>query len=174
MLYLNFYVLTDVQNGGKVYHICRKNDHFRRENSITMTNKPILALVVSSSGTLQNGLLALITTIPSISAVLVAEDVKSTLRMVENHQPALVILDMSSLEVQDVINEIKNQWPHISVIVLAEDITQQKVAETSGADSVLLKGFPAHKLITIVETVFDRREDTLLFQENTEGGTNAD
>ena len=139
-----------------------------------MTNKPILALVVSSSGTLQNGLLALITTIPSISAVLVAEDVNSTLRMVENHQPALVILDMSSLEVQDVINEIKNQWPHISVIVLAEDITQQKDAETSGADSVLLKGFPAQKLITIVETVFDRREDTLLFQENTEGGTNAD
>ena len=139
-----------------------------------MTNKPILALIVSSSGTLQNGLLALITTIPSISAVLVAEDVNSTLRMVENHQPGLVILDMSSLEVQDVINEIKNQWPHVSLIVLAEDITQQKVAETSRADSVLLKGFQAQKLITIVENVTDRREDTPLVQENTEGLTHTD
>ena len=116
-----------------------------------MTNKAVLALVVSSSGTLQNGLLALTTTIPSISAVLVAEDINSALRLVENHQPGLIILDMATLKVQDVIKQIKEQYPRIHLIVLAEDVAQQKEVESFGADSVLLKGFSAQKLIAIVE-----------------------
>jgi len=133
-----------------------------------MTNKPILALVVSSSGTLQNGLLALITTIPSISAVLVAEDVKSTLRMVENHQPALVILDISAPDMQDVIKQIKELYPHIHLIVLADDIAQGKEAEELEVDNVLIKGFSAYKLVAIVENLIDRREEPPPVQVNPE------
>jgi len=125
-----------------------------------MTNKSILALVVSSSGSLQNGLLALMTTIPSVSAVLVAEDSNSALRMVENHQPALVILDMPSLNVQDVIKKIKDLCPRIHLIVLAEDVAQQKAVDSYGADSVLLKGFPAQKLIAIVEDLTRKVEES--------------
>jgi DNA-binding NarL/FixJ family response regulator len=139
-----------------------------------MTNKSILVLVVSSSGSLQNGLLALMTTIPPISAVLVAEDINSALRMIENHQPALIILDISSFKVQDVIKEIKTQWPHIHLIVLAEDITQQIEAEASGVDSALLKGFSVQKFIAIIENLIDQREGSSPVQTNTEGGTNAD
>jgi len=139
-----------------------------------MTNKTVLALVVSSSGSFQNGLLALVTTIPQISAVLVAEDIESALRMVENHHPALVILDMSYLKVQEVVEQIKAQCPRIHLIVLAEDIAQQEQGKASGADSVLIKGFPAQKLIVIVENIINRREDTPLVQENTEGLTHTD
>jgi len=78
-----------------------------------MIKKSMLALVASSSETLQNGLLSLTTTIPLIGAVLVAEDIVSALRMIENHQPALIILDASLLKVQDVVKQIKNQWPDI-------------------------------------------------------------
>ena len=138
-----------------------------------MANKSIFALVVSSPGSLQDGLLALMTTIPSISAVLVAEDINSTLRMVKNHQPALIILDMPLPKVQEVIKQIKAQCAHIHLIVLAEDIAQQNEVEALGVDSVLLKGFPAQKLITIVENLIDLRGDTLLVQTDTEGGTNA-
>ena len=136
-----------------------------------MPSKPVLALVVSSSGDLQNGLLALMTTIPQISAVLVAEDVNSALRMVENHQPALIILDMEegrqelvrdiapcSLQVQDVIHEIKTQFPHIHLIVLVEDVAQQKEAEESGADGALIIGFSAQKFVAIVENLIDHKE----------------
>ncbi len=49
-----------------------KANILRRMATNTMTRKTILVLVVSSSGELQNGLLALTTTIPGISAVLVA------------------------------------------------------------------------------------------------------
>ena len=160
--------------GGKVYHIFKNDDLFRRKTTITMTNKSVLALVVSSSGVLQNGLLALMTIIPPISAVLVAEDINSALRMVENHQPALILLDMSLLDMRDVIKQIKELCPHIHLIILVEDIKQQKEVEESVVDSVLIKGFSAQKLVAIVENIIDRREDTPLVQANTEGVTNSD
>ncbi len=141
---------------------------------MTMSSQSILALVVSSSGSIQDGLLALMTTIPSISAVLVAEDVNSTLRLVEYHQPALIILDLTLRRVQDVIKEIKTQWPHIHLIALAEDILQQEEAKASGSDSVLLMGFPAQKLVDIIENSIDSRADTPLVQTNGEGGANID
>ena len=165
----------------------KNDDHFRREYQKTMGNKSVLSLVVSSTGDLQNGLLALMTTIPQISAVLVAEDIGSALRMVENHQPALIILDMApqhqemvrdvtpcSLQVQDIINEIRAQCPHVHLIVLVEDVAQQKEAEQSGADSVLIKGFSAQKFIAVIENLKDQRESPFPVQTNTEGGTNAD
>ncbi len=136
-----------------------------------MTNKSILALVVSSSGPLQDGLLALMTTIPQIGAVLVAEDIESALKMVTNHQPALIILDISLPVMHDVINQIKEQCPHIHMIILVEDITQQKETLTSGADSVLLKGFHPQKLIEIVENHIDLEGSNSSIHTNQKGGT---
>ena len=124
---------------------------FSKDKQIIMTNKSILALVVSSPGTLQNGLLALMTTIPQISSVLVAEDADSALRLVQNHQPTLIILDVSLLKVQDAIKQIKTQWPQIHLIVLADDLTLGKDLEVLGADRVLIKGFPPQKLVEVIE-----------------------
>lgn len=133
----------------------------------TMTRKSVLALIVSSPGALESGLLALMTTVPRISVILVAEDFKSTLRMVENHQPALVLIDMPSLEIKDVIHEIKDKWPHIHLIVLADEVSQGEEACTLGVDSVLIKGFSAQKLLTVVEKALDDMEDTFPAQTNT-------
>ena len=118
---------------------------------ITMTKKSILALVVSSPGTLQNGLLALITTIPQISSVLVAEDVDAALRLVQNHQPTLIIMDISLPKVQEIIKQIKKQWGDIHLIVLADDLTLGTDLEVLGVDSVLIKGFPPQKFVEVIE-----------------------
>ncbi len=122
-----------------------------------MTNKSILALVVSSSSDLQNGLLALMTTIAPISAVLVAEDIDSALRLVENHQPALIVLELPSPQMRATINEIKTQWPQIYIIVMVDDIAQGKDVETSGADNVLIKGFSAQKFVALIESLLSLR-----------------
>ena len=134
------------------------------ENPITMTNKSILALVISGTGDLQNGLLALVTTVPAISTVLVAESVNSALRMIESHHPGLIILDMSLPKVDQAIHEVKTQWPQIHLIVLVDDQSQQVLAEESGADSVLIKGFHAQKLVDLLENVIKSQED--LAKEN--------
>ena len=139
-----------------------------------MTKNPVPALVVSNSGSLQNGLLALLTTIPRISPLLTDEELSSALRLVESHQPALAVLDMSMPDIKEIIRRMKQLCPHIHLIVLVENAIGQKGAEELGVDSVLLKGFPAQKLVDIVEKLIDQRGCTCANQITQEGGTNAD
>jgi DNA-binding NarL/FixJ family response regulator len=139
-----------------------------------MTKLPALTLVVSNSGSLQNGLLALLTTIPQINPVLAEEELSSALRFAENRQPALAILDMSIPEVKEVSKQIKELCPQIHLIVLVNNVEGQKDAEELGVDSVLLKGFSAQKLVDIVEKLIDQRGSASPNQINKEGGTNAD
>lgn len=122
-----------------------------------MTSNSPLALLVSNSESLQSGLLALFTTIPQIGAVLVAEDQRMALRIIENHRPALILLDMSLPEMQDLIKQIKADWAQIHLIVLVEDSAQQEVAESFEADSVLRAGFSAQKLVAIIEKLIEER-----------------
>ncbi len=127
--------------------------------------KPALALIISKQGTLQNSLLALLTTIPQISAVLVAEDAPSGLRILKEHRPRLVLLDMDLPEddAQPILKQIEAQWPGIRCIALTDSVQQKQAAETLAADVVLFKGFSAAKLISVTEE--------LLAQQGSDGPT---
>jgi response regulator of citrate/malate metabolism len=57
--------------------------------------KKILALIITDENTLKNGFLALMTTLSGIATVLVADNYFSGLRMITNHQPGLLVLDMA-------------------------------------------------------------------------------
>ena len=120
-----------------------------------MNKNSLLALVVANSGSLQNGLLALITTLPQIKSSLVAEDVVSALKLFEVHQPALVILDEDQLMAQDAIKEIYAKWPKIHIIALSSDISLENNLKILGADVVLVKGFTVKKLIDELDKLFD-------------------
>ena len=138
-----------------------------------MTKKPMLTLVVSNAGSQQNGLLALLTTIPQISPVLADEELGTALRLVENHKPALAILDMSIPEVKETIRQIKELCSQIHLIVLVNNVKEQKDAEELGVDRILLKGFPAQKLVDVVEELIDQRESTSPNRTNKKGGPTA-
>ena len=115
--------------------------------------KPTLALIATRPGPLQNGLVALMTTMPQVNAVIVAEEAASALRMIADHLPSLVLLEMAlpGEGTGTVLKQIKATWPLTRCIVLANDVRQQQEAEAAGADIVLLKGFPAAKLIAAIE-----------------------
>ena len=134
-----------------------------------MSGNAVLALVVSPSGSLQDGLLALLTTMPQVSAVLVAEEAESALRLVENHQPALALLDFSTPGMGAAFKLIKFHWPAIYLISIAEDTTQQEGVEKAGADCVLLKGFSAQKLVRVIDEFLEAPEERPLIQAGTEG-----
>jgi DNA-binding NarL/FixJ family response regulator len=125
-----------------------------------MMTKPTLALVVTGPGSLQNGLLAMLTTIPQIQAVLVAEEASRALRMIADHRPALVLLDtmLPGNEAGAVLREIKARWPSTHCIILADDVQQQQEAKAAGADAVLIKGFSATKLIATIEGLLSQEE----------------
>ena len=138
-----------------------------------MTKKTVLALFVSNAGSLQNGLLALLTTIPQVTPMLVGEEHSIAMRLVENHQPTLAIMDISMPGVVETIRQIKELCPQIHLIVLVNNVEGQKDAKELGVDRVLLKGFPAQKLVDVVEELIDQRGSTSPNQKNKEGGTHA-
>jgi DNA-binding response OmpR family regulator len=117
--------------------------------------------------------LALLTTIPQVNPVLAEEEFGTTLRLIEDHLPALAILDMSIPDVKEIIRQIKESCPQTHMIMLVNNVKEQEHAKELGADSVLLKGFPAQQLIDIVEKHIDRRGMNSLNSIDSEGGING-
>jgi len=117
-----------------------------------MISKSVLALIAVVPGTLQNGLMALMTTTPLISTLLVAEEASLLLRMVKDHRPALIVLDMDFPDAQMLLKQIKSSWPLIRCILLVDSVDQIKEAET--VDAVLIKGFTAEKLFETIKDLF--------------------
>jgi DNA-binding NarL/FixJ family response regulator len=136
----------------KSYHSCSEGE--------TMPMRPTLALIATRPGSLQDSLVALMTTMHQVNAVLIAEDGASALRTMAQHRPALVVLelDLPAEERHAVLNEIKTRWPLTRCIALAEDIEQRREAESAGADVVLIKGFPAAGFIAAIEELLSREE----------------
>lgn len=134
-----------------------------------MTDKPVLALIVAIPSTLQNGLLALLTTIPQVSAVLVVEEVSLVLRMVKDHRPSLIVLDIDFPDAQKLLNQIKSSWPLIRFILLIESPDQQR--EVESADAVLIKGFTAEKLFGTIEDLFYQGETDSQSEPDSEDGS---
>jgi len=123
-----------------------------------MTGTSPLALLISNTESLQNGLLALLTTLPQIGAVLVAEDGNIALRMIKSHIPALIIIDMSMPDMSNLILQVKADTPNIQIIAIIEDTAQQKAVETSRVDGMLRKGFSPQKLIALIENLIGEQD----------------
>ena len=121
-----------------------------------MASKPVLALIVASPSSLQNGLLALMTTMPQISAVMVAEEASLALRMVKDHHPTLLLLDVNLPEAGTLLKKVKTDWPLTRCILLVDSVEQKE--QVIDADAVLIKGFPTEKLMGTVEELLSQRE----------------
>jgi DNA-binding NarL/FixJ family response regulator len=111
------------------------------------------ALIVTGPGSLQNGLLALMTAMPQIEVVGEADDASSALEIVMEHRPHLVLLDMDlpGSEPWVLLRQIKAKWPATRCIALADDVQQQQEAEAAGAEVALVKGFAPAQLIATIE-----------------------
>lgn len=137
-----------------------------------MTSKTVLALIVATPSSLQNALMALMTTFSQISAVLVAEEANLALRMVKDHHPALIVIDVDFPESQTLLKQMKTQWPRARCILLVNSFEQKE--DVTDADAVLIKGFPVEKLNGTVEQLLAQRENDIKVKSNSEGGTDAD
>ena len=123
-----------------------------------MTPSPTLALIAARPGPLQDSLVALMTTMPQVNVVLIAEDATSTLRTMARHRPALVVLETSLAAEEGCVplQEIKAEWPTTECIALAGDVEQERQATSAGADVVLIVGFPAAEFIAAIEGLLSR------------------
>ena len=112
-------------------------------------------LIVAPPGDLQIGLQALLTIHLEVD-VLVTGEGSSALKVIERHNPTLVILDydLPRNNVPMIIQYIKTSWPDIRCIVLVnDDEGRQKVLGT-GADLIVIKGLPGMKLVVEIKKLF--------------------
>jgi DNA-binding NarL/FixJ family response regulator len=112
-----------------------------------------LALIAIRPGSLQDSVVALMTTMQQVNSVLIAEDAASALRTAAQHRPALVVLEMNlgGEETPAVLKEIKSRWLRTGCIAVADGARQKQEAELAGADAVLIKGFTAATFLATVE-----------------------
>jgi two-component system response regulator DegU len=120
-----------------------------------MTKNQARALIVTQRGSLQNGLQALVMSIPQVDIIGQVEDGSQALAIIQEHHPDLVLLDtnLPNNEEWQVLEQMKTLRPETRCIVLADDVRQQQEAKTLKADVVLLKGFPPAKLAETIETI---------------------
>lgn len=118
-----------------------------------MPKQITLALVVAKPDHLWSGLHSLLRTVPQIEIIAEVNDASVLWSMDDKIQPELILLDASLFD-DDTwpgITKIKGEWPHTQCVALVEDDQQRGKAKEAGADHVLSKGFPASRLVTLIE-----------------------
>jgi DNA-binding NarL/FixJ family response regulator len=127
----------------------------------TNPRKPSLALIAIRPGDLQDSLVALMTTMPQVNAVLIAEDAAAARRTMAHHRPSLVVIEagLPADQGYDATKEILTECTWARCIVLADDVEQQRAAESAGADVALIVGFQATRFTAAVEEVLAREKE---------------
>lgn len=105
-------------------------------------NKPIVeTLIVSRSAALQQGLGALLESLPDVTGVKVIADIPSAIVWIESRRPGIVFLDMASCGSQPevALEKIHAVSPETKRVLLVDDV--QHVNLMPGhAEAVLIKG----------------------------------
>ena len=119
-----------------------------------MNNSKPLILIAAPPGDLQIGLQALLIAGLEVDVLVTGEE-SSALKVIERHNPTLVILDhdLPMNTVLMIIQHIKSSWPDIRCIVLVNDEQQRQKVVCSGADLIVIKGLPGGKLVTEIEKI---------------------
>jgi DNA-binding NarL/FixJ family response regulator len=113
----------------------------------------IRMLIADDNPHSRKGLRALLSTYSPVEVVCEAEDGREAVRLVEECQPDLVLMDiqMPNLDGLEATGQIKARWPEVSVIVLTIRARSQAAALSAGADGFLLKGCPSEELFAEIQ-----------------------
>ena len=110
-------------------------------------------LIAANPGRMRDSLHLLLKTVNKITIVGLADDSTSTLQMVHELHPGLVLLDtnLPGEDVTSLLKRIKGNGTRSRCLVLANNFEQQGKAEAAGADMTLVKGFATAKLFQTIE-----------------------
>lgn len=119
-----------------------------------MPNQRTSALLVARPGDLRDCMEALLSATAQIGPVNKLDEISETCGTPLESQAGLVLLALvpgaSEPESGLTVGRARARFPRARCIFLANDVQQQKEAETAGADAVLLTGVPAARLVATV------------------------
>jgi len=122
-------------------------------------NTQLMVLIVSPPGDLQIGIQALLTTHLDVDVLVVGEG-SSALKIIERHNPTLIILDQDILgnSVAKIVHDVKTKWSEIICIVMVNDDGGRQSFKDTGADLVIIKGLPGAKLVAEIKKLLNLEE----------------
>ncbi len=108
----------------------------------------IKVLIADDHPRSRHGLRALLTTTPLVKIVGEAADGQEAVRLVEEHQPDVVLMDahMPVMDGLEASRQIKSRWPQVKIIMLTVYNARRAAAAAAGVDVFLAKGCPVEKL----------------------------
>lgn len=116
--------------------------------------QPTRVLIADDSVRARDGLRALLMMWPEVVVIGEATNGEDAVRFVAEHQPDVVLMDvhMPVLDGIQATQQIKQQWPAVSVVVLTLYAVDQSAALAAGADAFLLKGSASERLQAALHT----------------------
>jgi len=114
----------------------------------TGLNHCISVLIASRPDRRRDGVRAMLKAIPHLKIINQADDGPTALKMMADHRPALVLLDSNLPDgtAWTVLKQIKTEWPQTLCLALIDTIDQRSMAETVGADGILMTEFSMMEL----------------------------
>jgi len=113
----------------------------------------IEVIVIAQPSRFRESLHLLLTSIPQIEKIVLADDVGSALA--RNGIPIVIIVDadVAKGNLYETLKKIKTTWPCTRLIILIDGEPESEVVQIAKADTLLYKGFPAAKFIELIETL---------------------
>ena len=114
--------------------------------------QPTRILIADDHPRSRNGLQALLATSPEVTVVGEAADGQEAVRLVEETQPNVVLMDiqMPVMDGLQATQHIKNHWPEVKVIALTMYGAYRARALAAGVDAFLIKGCPIEELLGVI------------------------
>jgi DNA-binding NarL/FixJ family response regulator len=120
--------------------------------------KPVELLIVTRSDVLQQGLGALLDSLPVVTNVKAVKDMPSAYEWIEEHQPKIVLLDLTLLVNGPVayLEKISSLSPETQRLLLADDVQEVRWVPQY-AEAILIKGVSPSAVAAIVTSLLSSK-----------------
>lgn len=122
-----------------------------------MNNKGSV-LIIAGPSQLRASLQVLLTTIPQIERIDLADSGPAALALSAEVLPALILLGLNASDDQTAatLKQLKTKWPHSQYIVLVDKAPGEQLTRSAQTEVILIKGAPAAKLLAAIEELLSK------------------
>jgi len=122
-----------------------------------VSRKPLRVLIADDQLLVRAGISELVKLLPDVEVVALAADGREALRLIETHEPDIILMDTSMPEMNGLEATVlaKKQFPHVKIIILSDHSSEELVfrALRSGAEGLVLKHDSVEELYSAITSV---------------------